>query len=114
MYELELAGGIVGRYYYAHVAYGSAAAAAGEEYQVALAEIPLGHFHTLCGLHARSRADLISELTVYIAREAGAIERLGALGSVNVGLADVLLGLGEKIVDHAAVLLRLGGNGGSA
>lgn len=67
MDELEAAGGVVGAHDDADVADIAAAAAAGEEHEVAYAEVLAVYAHSFSVLMARTRADGIAELLVDIA-----------------------------------------------
>ncbi len=105
MDEFKIAGFIVGADHDANMADVAAAAPAGEEHEVAFAEILAFHFLTLEILGAGSRADGIAELLVNVTGEPGAIEGVGTLHTVAVGFADMAVGLLEKVADE---LCRLG------
>lgn len=100
--EFEFARGIVGGDYDADVTYVTTAAAAGKEDEVTFAELIESYRDSFGILYARGRGNLVSELLVDIAGEAGAVESIRAFGAPDISFAKMGMSFFEEIVEHHA------------
>ena len=94
----------------AHVGDGLAAPVL-EEHQVAGLQLALGHGHAVGQLAGGGAVEGVAEVAVDVGGEAGAVKAGGAVAAVDIGHAQVLLGVVHDLLAQAAAVRDGGGHG---
>jgi len=82
---------------------GDVVAVAAEEDQVAGQELAVAYLDTIFILLLSSAGEAVAKVLVAIQDEAGAVEAVGTVSTVNIGIALVALSKGQQVFDHSGL-----------